>query len=164
MDARNLSGKVQWITKDGDFDLAQFPIDSVLQQALDTNAEAFRSGVSLLGSMYGHGREEAGVFLMGLLLACDDSLERRSLIVEALRGVKTKACANLLFGELKRVTSSNTTRRYLATVIKTLASMPLELVQDGFVTLADDKSFSQKMRAKFKAVVAKAPHFDGDWF
>ena len=113
--------------------------------------------MNMLRSMHSHGRQEAGVFLLGLLVACDDNLERRSLIVEALRGVNTKACADLLFGELRRVKSSNTTRRYLATVIRVLASMPSELIQDGFTALANDRSFSQKMRAKFKAVVQFGP-------
>jgi hypothetical protein len=39
-------------------------------------------------------------------------------IVEVMTGIHTKPCADLLFGELKRVKSSNTTRRYLAAVIK----------------------------------------------
>jgi len=59
------------------------------------------------------GREEAGVFLLGLLAASDDSWGRRLAIIEALRGVQTEACARLLFAELRQVKSSNTTRRYL---------------------------------------------------
>jgi hypothetical protein len=163
MEARKLIGDVPWIAEDGSVDLAKFPIDRVLQQALDTSPRAFRSGLHLLGAMYSHGREEAGVFLLGLLLACDDNWERRGLIVEALQGMNTQACANLLFGELKRVRSSNTTRRYLAAVIKVLVSMPAELTEEGFAALADDKSLSQKMRAKFKAAVAPDRRFDDDW-
>jgi hypothetical protein len=41
--------------------------------------------------------------------------------------------------------------------------MPSELTQDSFAALADDKSFSQKMRAKFKALVAEVRRFDDDW-
>lgn len=163
MDSNEQLSKVPWVTKDGCVDLKKFPIDGVLQQALDQNLELFRSGVNMLRSMHGYGRQEASVFLLGLLVACDDNLERRSLIVEALRGVNTKACADLLFGELRRVKSSNTTRRYLATVIQVLASMPAELIQGGFAALADDKSFSQKMRAKFKALVADSHRLDEDW-
>ena len=96
-------------------------------------------------------------------MACDDNLDRRSLILEALQGVNTKACADLLFWELRRVRSSNTTRRYLATVIRVLASMPSELIQDGFSALADDKSFSQKMRAKFKSVIAESHRLEDEW-
>ena len=163
MKPENLIGKVPWLTKDG-FDPAKFPIDSVLTQALDADAGKFRSGVGMLRTMCGHGRREAGIFLLGLLLASDDNLERRGIIVEALRDVRTKPCADLLFAELRRVKSSNTTRRYLATVIKVLASMPAELIEDGFAELAADKSFSQKMRDKFRAVISSGPGLGDDWF
>ena len=165
MKPEDLIGKVPWLTKDGCFDPTKFPIDSVLAQAIDADPERFRSGVGLLRTMSGHGRREAGVFLLGLLLASEgDSLERRAIIVEASSSVRTKACADLLFGELRRVKSSNTTRRYLATVIKVLASMPRELILDGFAELAADKSFSQKMRDKFRAVIANADRLDDEWF
>ena len=165
MNVEKLIGKVPWITKDGSVDLAKFPIDSVLTQAIDADPGKFRSGVGLLRSMCGHGRREAGVFLLGLLLASDgEDLERRVVIVEALRDVRTKPCADLLFAELRRVKSSNTTRRYLAAVIKVLASLPAELIHDGFAELAADKSFSQKMRDKFRAVIASGAGLGDDWF
>jgi hypothetical protein len=164
MDARKLLGNVPWITKDGNLDLAKFPIDGTLKQALSGDVDEFRSGVNMLRTMHGYGRDEAGIFLLGLLVACNENLERRGLIVEALRGVNTKACADLLFGELRRVRSSNTTRRYLAAVIKVLASMPSELIQEGFTLLANDKSFSQRMRDKFKEVIGEGRHFEEDWF
>jgi len=72
-----------------------------------------------------------------------------------MTGIHTKPCADLLFGELKRVKSSNTTRRYLGAVIKLLSSMPSELIEEGFQTLAEDMSFSPKMRDKFRAVLGK---------
>jgi hypothetical protein len=155
VDPKKLLGDVPWITKEGFFDPAQFPIDGVLKQALSGDDQQCRSGLNLLQSMYVHGRQEAGVFLLGLLVTCDDDWERRTRIVEALKGIDTKPCADLLFGELKRVKSSNTTRRYLASVIKALTLMPLELIEAGFESLAQDKSFSQKMRDKFKAVLRK---------
>ena len=105
--------------------------------------------------MCGYGRTEAGVFLMGVLLNCDDNWEKRITIVEAMKFIKTKPCADLFFSELKRVKSSNTTRRYLSTVIEVLSSMPSELIQAGFRTLAEDSSFSPKMREKFRAVLEK---------
>jgi hypothetical protein len=163
MNAKKLLGNATWISKDGDLDPAKFPIDGTLKQALSSDMGQFRSGLNMLGSMCAHGRDEAGIFLLGLWVACNDDLERRSLIVEALGGVNTKACADLLFAELKRVKSSNTTRRYLAAVIKVLASMPSELVQEGFTSLANDTSFSQKMRAKFKEVIGEGRHFEEDW-
>jgi hypothetical protein len=110
--------------------------------------------------MYRHGRQEAAVFLLGLLLTCEDDWERRIRIVEALKGIDTKPCADLLFGELRRVKSSNTTRRYLASVIKVLAFLPTDLIRAGFESLAQDKSFSQKMRDKFKAVLRNDPFGD----
>ena len=164
MKPEDLIGKVPWLSRGGSVDLSKFPIDSVLTQALDPDPEKFRSGVGLLRTMCGHGRRDAEVFLLGLLLASGgDSLERRATIVEALREVRTKPCADLLFDELRRVKSSNTTRRYLATVIKVLASMPAELIEDGFAELANDKSFSQKMREKFRAVISSGPGLGDDW-
>ena len=146
-------GKFPWITKDGDFDPTQFPIDSVLKQALSDDDQEFRSGLTMLDSMYAHGRTEAGVFLMGLLVNCDDNWERRIKIVESMRVIYTKPCADLLFGELRRVKSSNTTRRYLTTIIEVLADMPPELIEAGFEALAETSRSSQKMRDKFRAVL-----------
>jgi hypothetical protein len=163
MDLKKLLGNVPWITNEGNFDLARFPIEGVLKQALSQDDQEFRSGLSMLSSMYGHGRMEAGVFLIGLLLNCDDHWEKRIKIVEAMRSIHTKPCADLLFGELKRVKSSNTTRRYLTTVIKVLSSMPSELTEDGFEALADDRSFSPKMRDKFRAALEKRFFEDYGW-
>jgi hypothetical protein len=164
MDPRNLPADVPWLTAEGYFDPAQFPIDRVLKQAISPDEKQVRSGVSMLQSMHHHGRAEAGVFLLGLLLTADDNWERRIAIVEALKQVQTKACADLLFGELNRVKSSNTTRRYLTMIIKVLAQMPSELVLDGFATLAQDKRFSHKMRERFKAVLANDAWDDVDLF
>jgi hypothetical protein len=163
MDLKKLLGNVPWITKDGNFDLAQFPIEGVLKQALSEDDQEFRSGLSMLSSMYGHGRMEAGVFLIGLLLNCEDNWEKRIKIVEAMRSIHTKPCADLLFNELKRVKSSNTTRRYLATVIKVLSTMPSELTEDGLEALAEDRSFSPKMRDKFRAALEKQYFDDFGW-
>jgi hypothetical protein len=152
MDPRKLFGNVPLFTKEGYFDPAQFPIESVLKQALSDDDHEFRAGLSMLRSMYGNGRTEAGVFLLGVLVNCEDKWEKRIWIVEVMTGMHTKPFADLLFGELKRVKSSNTTRRYLGAVIKVLSSMPSELIAEGFETLAEDRSFSPKMRDKFRAV------------
>ena len=164
MDAKKLLGNVAWLSKEGSLDLAKFPIDGTLKQALSGDMDQFRSGVNILRAMHDHGRDEAGIFLLGLLVACDENLERRGLIVEALQGMNMKACADLLFGELKRVKSSNTTRRYLAAVIEVLASMPSELVEEGFTALASDQSFSYKMRAKFEEAIIESRHSEEDWY
>ncbi|MGA8348855.1 MAG: hypothetical protein WB773_13805 [Isosphaeraceae bacterium] len=163
MDIKKQLGNVPWITKEGFLDPAQFPIDSVLKQALSDDDRQLRSGLNMLGAMYVHGRSEAGVFLLGLLVNCDDNWEKRIKIVEAMKGIDTKPCADLLFSELKRVKSSNTTRLYLGAVIKVLSDMPSELIEDGFKTLAEDRSFSPKMRDKFRAVLEKRLFEDHGW-
>jgi hypothetical protein len=164
VDPKKLHGKFPWITKDGSLDLTRFPIDSVLKQALSDDDQEFRTGLNLLMSMSGYGRTEAGVYLLGLLVRCDDNWEKRIKIVEAMKAIKTKPCADLLFGELKRVKSSNTTRRYLTTVIQVLSLMPSELIKEGFESLAADTSFTQRMRDKFKAALQDKDHgYRGFW-
>jgi hypothetical protein len=160
VDLKKLLGNVPWITKDGNLDPTRFPIDSVLKQALSDDDEQFRSGLNMLSCMVGYGRMEAGVFLLGVLMNCEDHWEKRIRIVEAMTSIHTKPCADLLFGELKRVKSSNTTRRYLGAVIRTLSSMPTELVEEGFETLAEDRSFSPKMRDKFREVLERLLYDD----
>jgi len=162
MDLEKQLGKLPWITKEGFVDPAKLPIERILKQALSDDRQEFRTGLHVLRSMYGSGRQEAGVFLLGLLVTCEDNWERRIAIVEGLKGIHTKPCADLLFGELKRVKSSNTTRRYLMLVIKVLADMPSELVLPGFESLAEDKSFSHKMRQKFRAVLGDGLFDDED--
>jgi len=162
--SRESSGQiVPWITKNGCLDPGKFPIEGVLQQALEADPRAFHSGVKMLEMMYGHGRKEAGVFLLGLLAASDDEWERREIIVDALGQVRTAACARLLFAELRRVESSNTTRRYLNAVIERLAAMSPELVDDGFDALAHDPSFSYRMRSKFKEALSRGQDFPTEW-
>ena len=151
MDSHKVIGNAPWLTEDG-IDLARFPIDAILAQSLESDEDSFRSAVILLRSMSAAGRTEAGIYLLGLLAASETDLERRAMIVEGLREVDTPACANVLFAELKRVKSSNTTRRYLKTVIDVLTSLRPELVRVGFEELANDTSFSYKMRNKFRAV------------
>jgi len=161
MDLKKLAGDVPWITKEGFVDFGKFPIDSILKQALSEDRQESISGLTALRSMHSGGRTEAGVFLLGLLAICGDHWERRIAIVEALQGFNTKPCADFLFGEFKRLKSSNTTRRYLGAVIKVLSQMPSELVEAGFEALADDTSFSPKMRDKFRAVL-ESRFFDED--
>jgi len=140
------------ITEGGFLDPAQFPIDTVLKQALSDNRQEFHSALSLLRSMYNYERKEAGVFLIGLLLNCGDNWEKRRAIATALYDVQTEACVNVLFGELKRVKNTNSTRRYLNEVIDLLSCMPPSLVLSGFEELLADKSLTPRMRAKFKTV------------
>ena len=52
MDIKKQLGNVPWITKEGFLDPAQFPIDSVLKQALSDDDRQLRSGLNMLGAMY----------------------------------------------------------------------------------------------------------------
>ncbi len=163
VDIKKQLGNVPWITKEGFLDPAQFPIDNVLKHALSDDDRVYRSGLRTLRLMFHQGRIEAGVFLLGLLVNCDDNWEKRIKIVEVMKGIDTKPCADLLFSELKRVKSSNTTRLYLGAVIRVLSDMPSELIEDGFQTLAEDGSFSPKMRDKYQAVLEKRLFGDHGW-
>lgn len=144
---------VPWITKDGYFDLSKFPIDTVLKQTLSKDYEEFYSGCGLLQTMHRQNRPEAAVYLLGLLHYYQNDLERLIVIIEKLWGFHTVEYADLLFSELRRVKSSNTTRKYLNTVIEMLSYFPKEMVQDRFQELSKDKSFSYKMRRKFQDIV-----------
>lgn len=144
-----------WITSEGTFDPAKFPIDSVLNQALSSDEEQCRTGCVLLGSMASRGRTEAGVFLVGLMQYFAADLNRLMLIVEQMAHFHHEASANALFGELRRVKSSNVTRRYLDQVLQALGRLPMELVLEGLLDIAEDKSFSPKMRAKFRHAIER---------
>lgn len=144
---------VPWITRDGYLDLTRFPIDDLLRRAMSTEAEEARNALSVLRAMLSHGRTEAGLFLLGLLMNAPDDWERRRVIVEALRGFHTPGCRDLLFSELRRVKGSNATRRYLTAVLETLAEMPRDLVEREFAELLRSTAFSPRMRAKFAAIL-----------
>jgi hypothetical protein len=145
--------KAPWLTKDGYFDVTKFPIDGTLAQIQQGDDESFRGALSILQSMQLHGRQEAGIFLMGFLMNLPDDWEKRMEAVKALKGFHTVGCANLLFGEVKRVKSDNTTRRYLNTVLEALADMPLHLIESGFEELIADKRFSHRLKKKFESIL-----------
>jgi len=144
---------VPWITKDGFLDMAKFPIDSTLKQAVGKNEEEFRSSCRTLISMYVAGRLETAIFLYGLLIHNNKNIERKEIIVEALGHVKTKESADLLFRELHQTVSSNSTRRYINSILKSLQRFPLENINEGFETLLLDKKWSYRMKNKFKAIL-----------
>jgi hypothetical protein len=148
------------VTEDGFLDPAQFPIAPVLKQALSDDRQEFHSAVSVLRSMYNYDRKEAGVFLIGLLLTCGGDWEKRRAVATALYDVQTEVCVNVLFGELRRVKNTNSTRRYLKEVIDVLSCMPPALVRPGFEELANDKCFTPRMRAKFEAVRDYVAYWD----
>jgi hypothetical protein len=141
---------LSWITDDGSLDLKVFPIESVLLQAHDPNPSQFRTACSMLGSMAGAGRIEAGVHLLGLLQFFQDDLVRLTEIVDNLRSFRTPESVRALVNELHRVESSNTTRRYLDSVLHSLSRFPRRLVEQPLLALAENRSFSPKMRAKIE--------------
>jgi len=140
---------VPWITEEG-FDPAKYPIDPVLKQTQSDDDQQFLTGCRLLGSMVTFGRAEAVVHLLGLLRWYEDDYKRLTIVVEQLPNAKSKIAAEALANELRRVKSSNTTRRYLDTVITAMTRMPAPLAQPELDRLAADTSFSPKMRAKMR--------------
>jgi hypothetical protein len=100
--------------------------------------------------MAGAGRLEAGLYLIGLLGFYPSDLQRLEVIAGQLGQFPHESSANALLAEIRRVRSSNTTRRYLDRVLRSLAVLPLYLVKSGLEGLAEDTSFSPKMRAKFR--------------
>lgn len=140
--------RLPWITKDGYLDWRKVPIDDLLRRSLSEDFSEMSSACGVLGAMEVNGRTEAGVYLVGLFHYVRDDLERLSEVVKVLP--KNRQTAQLLFEEFYRVKSSNTTRRYLNTVLKSLAEFPPSLVEDGFERLCHDKTFSVRMRAKFE--------------
>jgi hypothetical protein len=111
----------------------------------------------MLGTMAVHGRTEALVHLRGLMRWYRDDLRCLSIVVEnllvaarELKPEKAGLVADVLVGELRRVKSSNTTRGYLGTVLDRLTRLPPEIALPRLAVLAADRSFSHKMRTKFK--------------
>ena len=90
------------------------------------------------------------LYLIGLLGWHASDLQRLEVIAEQLRHFPYESSAKALLAEIRRVRNSNTTRRYLDRVLRSLAVLPLHLVKSGLEVLAEDDSFSSKMRAKFR--------------
>lgn len=146
---------VPWITKNGYLDLTEFPIDSVLRQALSDDRLAFGSACRILASMAHVGRSEAVVFLCGLLVHYRDDMAKKREVVEALGYVKSRQAAQLLFAELDQTESSNSTRTYINGILKALEGYPLEAVQNGFEALLSSAKWSCKMKRKFRESLAE---------
>jgi len=68
----------------------------------------------------------------------------------------------MLISELYQVKGSNSTRRYLGTVIKTLTGYPHSLIQED-LEMSCDKALSVRMRAKFEACRDKGRFGDDFW-
>lgn len=148
---RNLDS-LPWITKYGYLDLLKVPLESTYSRACGDDPQAVRDALGVLAAAAGHGRNEAAVFLFGLFVALPpEDWALRAEAVEALRRVRTPACASLLLAELGRVKSSNSTRRHLDRILDALALFPAELVSEKLEALAREQRFSPRMRAKLRA-------------
>ena len=141
------------ILEDAFHDPENCSIDPVVKVAISDDHQEYTWALSLLPNKCEFRRDEAGVFFIGLLLTCGDNWKKRLAIVEVLYHVQTEHCVNVLFDELKRVRNTNSTRRYLRELVSVLSEMPAKLVRSGFEALAEDKSFSHRMRSKFEQVL-----------
>lgn len=150
MNAKSKLESLPWITPEGYIDLTRFPIDGVLKEAIDPEFEQFRSACVLLGSMASYERQEAGLYLIGLLGYYASNLQRLEVIADQLTHFRHESSANALLAEIRRVRSSNTTRRYLTQVLRSLTLLPFDFVRSELEALGEDTSFSYKMRAKFR--------------
>ena len=61
-----------WITKEGDIDPAKLPIDYTLKQTLSVSRDKFWNPLGILKLMHQYGRQEAGIYLLGLLVNWQD--------------------------------------------------------------------------------------------
>ena len=150
---------VPWITKDGYFDFSQFPIDSVLKQALSSENSEFMGACSVLSSMYRAGRPEAAVYLFGLIVQNYSNMSRKEIIMKYIEGVKTKECADILFKELNDIKSNNTTRSYINSILNVLMAFPLSIIRDGFEALLNDTKWSSIMRRRFEDIILEKDSF-----
>lgn len=130
------------------------PIDPVVRLALSDDPQTYGWALELLRNMAEFKRDEAAVFLIGLLMICGGDFEKRIAIVGYLHAVETEACVDVLLGELRRVKSTNTTRRYLQAVVGTLSGMPPKLVHSKLQALADDESLTPWVRTMIEAALA----------
>jgi hypothetical protein len=137
-----------WLNERGELLPEKLLLDSTLARAISGDKRECREAVRLLGVMQQSGRVEAGIYLLGLLAGAPDDWEWRAAIVEALHGFNIEGCARLLFGELRAVKGSNTTRRYRDAVLKTLAALPAGLTRAGFAAMLEDPTCSQRTRDK----------------
>ena len=141
-----------WLTERG-IDLSIIPIDNVLKQAISDNDEEFRSGCSLLASMCGHGRVEAGIFLLGLLQRHPDNIARLILIVDALAAFPSAATVEAFANELRRVKGSSSTRVYLGRIIDALGHFPSNLVDEQIQKLSLDTLVGPRFRQRLKTMI-----------
>ena len=132
-----------------EFDLRTFPIEPILRQAISPDVGRAGDGWNLLGTM-ARERQEAGVFLLGLMQIHRGDLTRMTVLVRAVSFFPSEAAADALKAEFHRVPSSPATRTYLNEVLRALMGLPAPLARDALKALADDKEQSVKWRRRFE--------------
>ena len=132
-----------------EFDLRTFPIEPILRQAVSPDVGRASDAWNLLGTM-ARERQEAGVFLLGLMQIHRGDLTRMTVLVRAVSFFPSEAAADALKAEFHRVPSSPATRTYLNEVLRALMGLPAPLARDALKALADDKKLSVKWRRRFE--------------
>ena len=145
MNVNSNVGFPRWMTAEGTLDLAELPIDGILKQAIDPEFERFRSAYGLLGCMAGAGRREAGLYLIGLLGLYPSDLQRLEVIAGAAWAFFPRVVREPTLGR----DPARQKFEYHSAILGP-AVLPLYLVKSGLEGLAEDTSFSPKMRAKFR--------------
>lgn len=133
-----------------ELDLRTFPIDSILRQAVGVDVAVAGEAWNVLGVMAGHGRPEAGIFLLGLMRVHGQDLTRMAVLVRAVSFFPSEAAAEALKAEFYRVPSSPATRTYLNEVLQSLMRLPPPLSREALEALAEDKQLSVKWRRRFE--------------
>jgi len=133
-----------------EFDLRTFPIDSILRQAVGLDVDRAKDAWSVLATMAGHDRPEAGIFLLGLMRLHEGDLTRMAILVRAVASFPSSAAAEVLKAEFYRVPSSPATRTYLNEVLRALTLLPEPLSHQALTALANDQTLSVKWRHRFE--------------
>ncbi len=125
------------------------PTEPLCCRATGSDKHDAADAVRVLQSMVSYGRIDALLCLIGLLAYLpQDNWDVRGEVVEALGGSPSEQTRSLLFGELRRVQPTNTTRRYLDRVIKTISRFPQELIHEEAERFKNDTSVSRTYRQK----------------
>ena len=132
-----------------EFDPSTFPIEPILRQAVSLDVGRASDAWNLLGTM-ARERQEAGVFLLGLMQIHRGDLTRMTVLVRAVSFFPSEAAADALKAEFHRVPSSPATRTYLNEVLRALTGLPAPLSREALKALADDNKLSVKWRRRFE--------------
>lgn len=133
------------------------PLEYNFKVAAGSDRQEVLRSVRILGVATMFGRVEAGVFLMGLLVAArPEDRELRAELVSALRHTRTPACAALLLDQLVSLPESPEYTPLLEILLDVLAEMPMAFIEQRLLALARDERFSQAQRRGFLQVLEDA--------